>query len=266
MVVIGTNPRALRFARNIEARAELGYRIIGFVDGHWPGMEAFQEAGYPVVSDIEGFPHFLREQVVDEVVIALPLESSYEQAARIAKLCEEQGIIVRLLSDMFNLHTGHSKAEEFAGEAFTALYTSPREGWQYFTKRALDILLSLLAMLLLLPLFLLVTLLVRLSSPGPALFVQERVGLNKRRFRLYKFRTMVADAPERLREIEHLNEAGGPVFKIKNDPRITPIGKILRKTSVDELPQLLNVLRGDMSLVGPRPLPMRDYQGFQQDW
>jgi lipopolysaccharide/colanic/teichoic acid biosynthesis glycosyltransferase len=97
-------------------------------------------------------------------------------------------------------------------------------------------------------------------------FIQERVGLNKRRFRLYKFRTMVADAEERRREIEHLNEASGPVFKIRNDPRCTPVGKFLRKTSIDELPQLFNVLKGDMSLVGPRPLPVRDYQGFDQDW
>jgi lipopolysaccharide/colanic/teichoic acid biosynthesis glycosyltransferase len=97
-------------------------------------------------------------------------------------------------------------------------------------------------------------------------FIQERVGLNKKRFHLYKFRTMVADAEERQREIEHLNEASGPVFKIRSDPRLTPAGKFLRKTSIDELPQLFNVLKGDMSLVGPRPLPVRDYQGFDQDW
>jgi exopolysaccharide biosynthesis polyprenyl glycosylphosphotransferase len=266
MVVVGTNSRALRFARKIEARAELGYRIVGFVDRPWVGIGAFREAGYPVVSDFEGFPRFLREHVVDEVVIALPMESSYEQAARIATLCEQHGIIVRLLSDMFNLQTAQSRAEEFAGEAFTTLYTGSREGWPHVTKRTLDVSLSLLAMILFAPLFLTVTLIVKLSSPGPAFFAQERVGLNKRRFRLYKFRTMVADAAERQREIEHLNEAHGPVFKIKNDPRITPVGKFLRKTSIDELPQLFNVLKGDMSLVGPRPLPMRDYQGFQQDW
>jgi lipopolysaccharide/colanic/teichoic acid biosynthesis glycosyltransferase len=116
------------------------------------------------------------------------------------------------------------------------------------------------------PLFLLAALIVRLTSPGPALFFQDRVGLNKRRFRLYKFRTMEADAEKRQREVEHLNEASGAVFKIRNDPRLTPVGKFLRKTSIDELPQLFNVLKGDMSLVGPRPLPVRDYQGFHQDW
>jgi lipopolysaccharide/colanic/teichoic acid biosynthesis glycosyltransferase len=108
--------------------------------------------------------------------------------------------------------------------------------------------------------------LIRLTSRGPALFVQKRLGLNKRIIGVYKFRTMVRDAEKKQAELEHLNEVSGPVFKIKNDPRITPIGRFLRKTSIDELPQLFNVLKGDMSLVGPRPLPVRDYQGFNKDW
>jgi exopolysaccharide biosynthesis polyprenyl glycosylphosphotransferase len=130
----------------------------------------------------------------------------------------------------------------------------------------LDIAASLVATLILAPLFLLAGLLIKLTSQGPVFFIQERVGLNKKRFHLYKFRTMVADAEGQQQEIEHLNEASGPVFKMSNDPRITRIGKLLRKTSIDELPQLFNVLKGDMSLVGPRPLPVRDYQGFRQDW
>ena len=111
-----------------------------------------------------------------------------------------------------------------------------------------------------------IALAIRLASPGPILFVQERVGLNKRRFHLCKFRTMVPDAEAKLTELESRNEVNGPAFKIKQDPRITPIGSFLRKTSLDELPQLINVLRGDMSLVGPRPLPLRDYRGFTEDW
>jgi exopolysaccharide biosynthesis polyprenyl glycosylphosphotransferase len=266
MVVVGTNPRAIRFARKVEFRPELGYRIVGFVDGQWAGMGGFEQTGYQVVSDLASFPRFLREQVVDEVVIALPMESSYEQSARIAALCEEQGIVVRLLSDIFNLRVAQSTAGEFEGEAVTTLSTGAPDGWQRLLKRTLDVSLSLVAMLLLSPLFLLATLIVKLTSPGPGFFVQERVGLNKRRFRLYKFRTMVADAEQRQQEIEHLNEVSGPVFKIRNDPRLTPVGKFLRKTSIDELPQLFNVLKGDMSLVGPRPFPLRDYQGFDHDW
>jgi lipopolysaccharide/colanic/teichoic acid biosynthesis glycosyltransferase len=121
-------------------------------------------------------------------------------------------------------------------------------------------------MVLLSPLFLIVAVLIRLCSPGPVFFVQTRLGLNKRRFCIYKFRTMVPNAEQRIQELEEFNEARGPVFKIKNDPRITPIGRFLRRSSIDELPQLFNVFRGEMSLVGPRPLPVRDYEGFDQDW
>jgi exopolysaccharide biosynthesis polyprenyl glycosylphosphotransferase len=130
----------------------------------------------------------------------------------------------------------------------------------------MDILFSLFLLVIFSPLFLVSAVLIKRSSPGPVFFAQERVGLNKRRFRLYKFRTMIPDAERKLAELECFNELSGPVFKIKNDPRITPIGKFLRKTSIDELPQLYNVLIGDMSLVGPRALPVRDYNGFDQDW
>ena len=147
MVVVGTNARALRFARRIESRPELGYRIAGFVDVPWLGLGMFQQTGYRLVSDFSSFPRFLREQVVDEVVIALPMESSYGQAARIAGLCEEQGIIVRMLSDMFNLRLAHSRAEEFEGVPVTTLATGSPDGWPHFCKRALDIVVSLAAML-----------------------------------------------------------------------------------------------------------------------
>jgi len=116
------------------------------------------------------------------------------------------------------------------------------------------------------PVLAVVALMIKLTSKGPVLFKQERIGRNKRRFYIYKFRTMVPNAEKMLPALELLNEATGPVFKIKNDPRMTPIGRLLRRSSIDELPQLFNVLRGDMSLVGPRPLPLRDYAGFDQDW
>jgi exopolysaccharide biosynthesis polyprenyl glycosylphosphotransferase len=142
----------------------------------------------------------------------------------------------------------------------------PSEGWPNVVKRVMDVVISAVALIILAPLFLITAIVIRWDSQGPVFFVQERVGLNKRRFRLYKLRTMMADAEEKQREIEHLNEASGAVFKIRDDPRLTPVGKFLRKASIDELPQLFNVLKGDMSLVGPRPLPVRDYQRFDQDW
>jgi exopolysaccharide biosynthesis polyprenyl glycosylphosphotransferase len=140
------------------------------------------------------------------------------------------------------------------------------KGFPILVKRAMDFIASLILLTILAPIFFLIALLIKLTSPEAAFFVQERIGLNKRRFRLYKFRTMIPGAEKKLAELEDLNEVSGPVFKIKNDPRITWIGKFLRKTSIDELPQLINVLKGDMSLVGPRPLPVRDYEGFDEDW
>jgi exopolysaccharide biosynthesis polyprenyl glycosylphosphotransferase len=266
MLIVGTNPRAVRFARKIAARPALGYHLLGFVDRAWAGWGEFRKSGFPLACDFERFPRLLRERVVDEVIIALPMKSLYSQAARIAALCEEQGIVVRLLPDFFNLRLGRSTADQFEDHAIVTLYTGPPESWQHLLKRGLDVAISLTAILALAPLGLLTALLIKLTSPGPVFFIQERVGLNKRRFRLYKFRTMVADAEHKLSEVQHLNEVSGPVFKIKNDPRLTPLGKVLRKASIDELPQLFNVLKGDMSLVGPRPLPVRDYQGFDQDW
>jgi exopolysaccharide biosynthesis polyprenyl glycosylphosphotransferase len=133
-------------------------------------------------------------------------------------------------------------------------------------KRLFDICASALVLLLVSPLLLFTAILIKISSKGPILFAQERVGLNKRTFKMYKFRTMVVNAEQLQQELEHMNEAKGGHFKIRKDPRITPIGRILRKLSIDELPQLLNVLKGDMSLVGPRPLPLRDYSGMKQEW
>jgi exopolysaccharide biosynthesis polyprenyl glycosylphosphotransferase len=218
------------------------------------------------VSNLKEFPAFLRYNVVDEVVICLPMKSFYQEASEIVVACEEQGVIVRVLSDFFNLKTARSTTTHFEGESITSLYTGSMVGPSAFIKRILDIVFSLVMIIILSPLFSIVALLIKLTSPGPVFFVQERLGLNKRRIGVFKFRTMVPDAENKQAELEHLNEVSGPVFKIKNDPRITPIGRFLRKSSIDELPQLFNVLKGDMSLVGPRPLPVRDYQGFDQDW
>jgi exopolysaccharide biosynthesis polyprenyl glycosylphosphotransferase len=133
-------------------------------------------------------------------------------------------------------------------------------------KRMLDCLFSTVLLVLFAPLLLIIGALVKLTSPGPVFFRQTRVGLNKRQFSIFKFRTMVANAEQLQDQLLSLNEMNGPVFKIKKDPRVTPLGRVLRKTSIDELPQLFNVLKGDMSLVGPRAMSLRDYQLFDQDW
>ena len=267
VLVVGTNPRAVQFARRIESRPELGYRVIGFADVNWPGLNGIEGlSGKRLVCDLRDIADFVRNTVVDEILIALPLRSFYGQAAEIAALCEEQGIVVRFLPRIFNLRKARSTAEDLAGDPLLTLSTGPLDGWPVFVKRAIDLAASTALLLVLSPLLLMTALLIKLTSPGPVLFRQKRLGLNKRQFQICKFRTMVPDAEQRIGELEDLNEVSGPVFKIKNDPRLTPVGKFLRSTSIDELPQLVNVLKGDMSLVGPRPLPLRDCDGLEQDW
>jgi exopolysaccharide biosynthesis polyprenyl glycosylphosphotransferase len=266
VLIVGTNSRALGFARNIESKPESGYRVIGFVDESWRSLDDFQKGPYPLVCDFQHLAPFLRKTVVDDVVIGLPIRSYYEQSSAIAALCELHGIDVQFLPGIFNLKLARPRAEEFEGAPLITLSTGTMDGWPVILKRILDITLSLLALVALAPLLLVVAALIKFTSAGPVFFLQDRLGLNKRRFRICKFRTMVADAERKQAALEHLNEQQGPVFKIQADPRITPLGRLLRKTSIDEIPQLFNVLRGEMSLVGPRPLPVRDYEGFDQDW
>jgi exopolysaccharide biosynthesis polyprenyl glycosylphosphotransferase len=266
VLIVGTNPRALEFARTIDGRSELGYQLIGFADDEWTGNPKLEKNGKSIVTDLDHFSNFLRERVVDEVVIALPMKSCYSQAARIVGECQEQGVIVRALTTVFDFQQGHVDSSELTATHVTTYSTSLFEGWPLVFKRLLDIFASSTLLILLAPMLLIVAILVKYDSPGPAFFVQERVGLNKRKFRLYKFRTMVVSAEKEQLGLEKVNEADGPAFKIKHDPRITRLGRILRKASIDELPQLLNVLKGEMSLVGPRPLPIRDYQRFDHDW
>jgi len=265
IIIAGTNARALSLARQLLSKPELGYRLLGFVDNNGSKIH-LENCDYPLVADFESFTDYLRKHVVDEVMVCLPMESYYQQAAYIAHVCEEHGIITRILSDLFKMKLSVSSTEQFEGHPLMTLSTGNMVGQRMIVKRLMDILLSLLLIVILSPLMLFVALLIKLTDRNNIFFIQERIGLNKRHFRLYKFQTMFPDAEKRLTELESLNEVSGPVFKIKNDPRITPIGKFLRKTSIDELPQLFNVLKGDMSLVGPRPLPVRDYAGFDQDW
>ncbi|MGA2413947.1 MAG: sugar transferase [Candidatus Sulfotelmatobacter sp.] len=267
IVIVGSNDAAMQFARKIEHSPWLGYRILAFVDEPWSGVEKLNQEGYSISCNLAGLRKFLRSNVVDEVVVTLPMRSLHSYASEIAELCEEQGILLRVVSNIFDLKRARTKAEDFEGDSHITHRTGTVvAGWPAVIKWSVDFTVSLVLVVFFSPLFLLVAALIKLTSPGPVFFLQERLGLNKRRFKIYKFRTMTADAESRMKEIEHLNEVSGPVFKIKNDPRITAIGKFLRSTSIDELPQMFNVLKGDMSLVGPRPMAVRDYEGFNEDW
>lgn len=266
MLIVGTNSRAVDFANRIASKPELGYRVLGFADQEWNGLRDFRKSGFPVVCNFENLSPYLRNTVVDEVVIALPMRSLHNHAAQIVEVCENQGIAMRVLSSIFDLKHARASDDELEGVSLMTHHTGFVEGWPILVKRAIDIVVSLSLLILCGPILVVTALAIKLTSPGPIFFVQKRLGLNKRPFNIYKFRTMVPNAEQQVRELEHLNEVSGPVFKIKADPRITPVGKLLRKTSIDELPQLFNVLEGEMSLVGPRPLPIRDYEGFNQDW
>jgi exopolysaccharide biosynthesis polyprenyl glycosylphosphotransferase len=266
VLIIGTNDRAINLSKVIDSRPEFGYRVHGFVDEQRYKNEKFRNNGHRVISTIDDLPLFLRNNPIDEVIVCLPLGSFYHKVAKIVELCENQGINIRIPTDFFTLVLAQSKIESFAHETMITMVTGSMYGWPVAVKRAFDIIGSALLLVMLSPIFTITGIIIKLTSPGPLFFVQDRVGFNKRIFKMYKFRTMVVDAEKRQADLEKLNEASGPVFKIKQDPRITPIGKILRKLSIDELPQIFNVLKGDMSLVGPRPLPIRDYQGFNEDW
>jgi len=266
LVIVGTGPHASRFVSMIESKPELGYRILGFVDRPWAGLKEVQGRGYAVLADFDGLQELLRTQVVDEVVIALPIRSLHMQAAQVAVACELQGIPMRVFSDLYDLSLSRARVDDILGGLLISHHRGMDDGWRADAKRVFDIVVSSVLLLMLLPLFLAIAAVIKLNGSGPVFFTQSRVGQSKRQFKMYKFRTMVNNAEERLSDLEHMNEISGPVFKLKNDPRVTPVGKLLRKSSLDELPQLINVLRGEMSLVGPRPLPLRDYEGFSQDW
>ncbi len=266
IIIVGTNPRALKFAEEIRSKPDLGYRLLGYIDEPWEKLNLENLGRVPIISTLEKFPEFIRTFCVDEIVIALPLRSYYQQASHIVDQCEEQGILVRMLGDLFSPKQAKSAIEELGLHPTLILNTGAIGDQAHLIKRIIDISIALPSLIILSPFFAIIALCIKFTSPGPTFFVQRRLGLNKRPFNLYKFRTMVPNAEALLPSLEHLNEATGAAFKISEDPRITFTGKFLRKTSIDELPQLLNVLKGDMSLVGPRPIQFRDFDAFYQDW
>jgi len=266
ILIIGASERAFSLAQLIESKPKLGYRLIGFVNKNGEEIREVRKTGYPLVTDLKGFPSFVRDRVVDEVWIALPGDVVEGKLSRVLNFCRKCGIIIRHFSGSSDPIQDLSEYMSLEGGFAFTRYPGQMRANSLLGKRMIDIVGSLSLLLILSPLLAIVAVFVKATSPGPVIFVQERVGLNRRKFRLYKFRTMVQGAEQRLTELEHLNEISGPVFKIANDPRLTRIGKLLRKTSIDELPQFFNVLKGDMSLVGPRPLPVRDYKGFNRDW
>lgn len=265
LLVIGGGARSEHLVKKIKGKSELGYKVLGYLDSA-PLYSHRKIAGMSWLGKFEDLPRIINTEVVDEVAIALPIKSQYAQIKTAIAQLEEQGIVVHLLSDFFPHHLARIQPQDFQGLPLLSLQSAPAFCWRTEVKRLIDILISATFLLISAPLFALIAVLIKLDSKGPIFFVQERMGYNKRRFYMIKFRTMCTDAEARLKEIEHLNEKEGPIFKISHDPRITRVGKFLRKFSLDELPQLFNVLLGDMSLVGPRPLSIRDALNVEESW
>jgi exopolysaccharide biosynthesis polyprenyl glycosylphosphotransferase len=264
ILIVGTNLRSDSFARDIAEHPEWGYRVQGFIDEQW-WHERTSKFG-PLLGGFDVIPAVLRTLSVDEVIVTLPLASFYLQIAEIVATCKHHGIAVHSIGTFFDQEQSRRASLLTGPLGSITLHDESWDARATMIKRVADIVITSIMLLVLAPVFLVVATLIKLTSDGPVFFSQTRLGYGKRPFQILKFRTMVQNAEALIKQVEHLNETQGPTFKLKNDPRITPLGKFLRKTSLDEIPQLINVFVGDMSLVGPRPLPLRDYEGFSQDW
>ena len=251
VLLVGTGHKAAQLGDFLEAHEHWGFRVIGYLDDD-NGGEIRRVNRWTCLGKITDLEAVLMREVVDEVIFVIEKGRlpEYEEALMVA---ERHGVRAHVSMDIFPHVLARPVLEEMDGIALLSFTTTPSNPLQLVVKRAVDLALSLALCIVTLPIQLAAALAIRLSSSGPVFFRQTRCGLNGRHFTLMKFRTMAPGAEERLHEVSHLNEMSGPVFKMARDPRRTPVGRILRKLSIDELPQLLNVIRGDMSLVGPRP-------------
>lgn len=254
-LVVGTSDRASRLVTALERYPEAGWRVHGALSLDY-GDPTESVAGAPVIGTLADLPDLLQgDLVIDEVFFAVPAER-LEGITDALETCESLGVDARVSVDLYRPAHAHPFVEELFGLPFYGFSPTLTRQWKLVAKRALDFVAALALCLVLLPVLAGISLVIRLTSRGPAIFRQQRSGFHGRRFEMYKFRTMVQNAEQMRAQVAHLNEMAGPVFKIAADPRLTAVGRFLRRTSLDELPQIVNVLKGDMSLVGPRPLPV----------
>lgn len=253
VLIVGVNDRTRDLVRALVDHPEYGFRLAGVLEDEPDRCRMLEEFSLPYLGKFDAMDEVLIKHVIDEVYIGLPVRSRYETIQNIAHLCEGVGVSVRLIADLFPLRLATSRYHKVNGIPILALSTVPEHQAQLLLQRATDIVVSSLALVGLSPLLLLTALAIKLESKGPVFFQQERVGLNRRRFKMIKFRSMVQNAEDLRASVEGLNIVEGAMFKARNDPRITKVGRFIRRYSIDEFPQFINVLRGDMSLVGPRP-------------
>ena len=261
--VVGSGDLAAEIIATLRAHPEWGMKLAGFVleDGAVPA-----DPDCVILGRLPHLGRILEEHVLDDVVFAVPRDrlSAIEDAV---KVCEEQGVGVMIALDVLRFGNARMSVGDLNGLPMLALTRAPSDELALAAKRAFDLCVSTVVMLILSPVLAAVAIAIRLDSRGPVFFKQRRVGLQGRTFEIYKFRSMYVDAEARLESLRAHNEMSGPVFKMRDDPRITRVGRFIRKTSLDEFPQFLNVLRGEMSIVGPRPpLPaeVRQYKRWQR--
>lgn len=241
IIIVGAGALGQAFANKALGDRQLGYEICGYVDDYYPKQD---KDGIPILGTTREMNDILEKNRVDEVVIALP-NTSYRRIDEVIDKCEYQGIKTQIIPDYFNLIQGSRPSfDELDGiPLINTRYIPLDEPLNKFMKRLTDIIVSFIILVLLSPLLVVISILVKVTSPGPVIYKQVRVGMNRREFNIYKFRSMRNDVPE----------VGNTVWTTENDPRKTKFGSFIRKTSIDELPQFVNVLKGDMSVVGPRP-------------
>jgi exopolysaccharide biosynthesis polyprenyl glycosylphosphotransferase len=246
-ILIGTRNEIARLKHELKLKADASIEVVGELSlGEIPVQQLAQ---------------MLHEHSANGVIISAR-HTYFEQVENAIKTCELEGIEAWLVADFFGTQISRARFDELLGHPLLVFRTTPETSWQGIAKQLMDFTGALFLLIALSWLFVILAILIKLTSPGPVFFRQQRSGLNGSPFTLYKFRTMGTNAEQLKHELEAMNEMSGPVFKVTNDPRVTPVGKFLRKYSLDELPQLYNVLRTEMSLVGPRPLPVDEVKRF----
>lgn len=264
ILIVGTGERAQRFAKLAYQHADWGIVIAGIV-GLQDGQQSPVTPGHPCLGTLEDLVDICKRNMVDEVIFSLPSEQFYLVDEYLMTL-QDMGVVVRLVIDLYDAPTSRKELDMFNGDIPMLTYhVKAFDAGQLFLKRCLDILGALVGLVITLLLLPLIALAIRIESRGPLIFGQKRVGENGRIFTCWKFRSMYIDAEERKKELMDRNEMQGAMFKIKDDPRVTRVGRFIRTTSLDELPQFWNVLVGDMSLVGTRP-PTPDEVANYQNW
>lgn len=262
-IILIADQNCVEFIEKIMLHNEWGVRLVTIISSSQLVHEIFGSR-VKVIEQIQSLPYLLKNHIVDEVFYCKN-DINQEEIKNLVFACEEIGVVFRLQSAFFKMSSTQTQLNYFDNVPFLTFINTPANKSAHQWKTVVDIIGSGLILLIWAPVLLIITILIKLTSRGPVIFKQRRIGLRGREFNIYKFRTMIQDA-EKLRPLlEAQNEMDGPVFKIKNDPRITLVGKFLRKTGLDEVPQFFNVLKGDMSLVGPRP-PLASEVAQYQRW